>query len=95
MNNTWNTNSNAYTEIRVREWNPKRPRSVSPKKSPREDVLNDEVETPKLDPRKSPGRKSKKRQIANSFDYLNPQCKIEGCSATIFVDVRFLLLMFR
>ncbi|WKY13691.1 hypothetical protein Q1695_004486 [Nippostrongylus brasiliensis] len=60
-----------------------RTRSHSPRKERR---TNDDKTTSRS---KSP---QKQRSVTNSFDYLNSQCHLEGCSASIVVNsTRFLL----
>uniref|UniRef100_A0AC35FN13 Uncharacterized protein n=1 Tax=Panagrolaimus sp. PS1159 TaxID=55785 RepID=A0AC35FN13_9BILA len=90
LTETWNS-SNPYNEIRA-DWSPK-PRSISPRKSPRETSsrTRDEYETT---PKRSPKSTSRRRKpsTSNTYDYLNPQCKAEGCSAAIIVELTFIFL---
>uniref|UniRef100_A0AC34FES4 BTB domain-containing protein n=1 Tax=Panagrolaimus sp. ES5 TaxID=591445 RepID=A0AC34FES4_9BILA len=89
LTETWNS-SNPYNEIRG-DWSPK-PRSISPRKSPRETTSREEYyDTTQQKKPKSQSKKHRNQNISNTYDYLNPQCKIEGCSAAIIVeDSRFL-----
>uniref|UniRef100_A0A914D1R1 BTB domain-containing protein n=1 Tax=Acrobeloides nanus TaxID=290746 RepID=A0A914D1R1_9BILA len=89
---TWNSSpppfhlhgAGSYNEIpngvpngEIREYTP-RPRSISPKKSPKE---------AKEDPKNSPPpHKRSNRSINNTYDYLQHQCKLEGCAAALIVD---------
>uniref|UniRef100_A0A7E4VTL8 BTB domain-containing protein n=1 Tax=Panagrellus redivivus TaxID=6233 RepID=A0A7E4VTL8_PANRE len=97
--------TNAYTEIPhyfdpqaegdmpLEDWTSLPPasahrhRSVSPKKAPSAPLPTAITRTRSKSPTK------RRRQITtNTHDYLNSQCKIEGCSAAIIVDdTRFLV----
>ncbi|TKR60736.1 hypothetical protein L596_027935 [Steinernema carpocapsae] len=88
--NTWNTETTSAGSYRDRTAsNNSRPRSASPRKSPRDSISNG---VPHKSRSKSPIKKMQQRTIVHNYDYLQPQCRIEGCTASVVVhDSRFLV----